>query len=87
MMDAFGGLIGSGLLNDQEFVAEVMRLNGITDVQRLLGPGMPDPVPEELPPEEMPPGAEGGQGGQHQMPDGTMMADADMPPQGMPPGM
>ena len=101
MMDAFGGLIGSGLLNDQEFVAEIMRLNGITDVQRLLGAGMPDPVPEELPPEQMPPGVPGGPpAGMHQMPDGSMMADSDMespgmppqgmgamPPQGMPPGM
>jgi hypothetical protein len=59
-----------------------MRLNGITDVQRLLGPGMPDPVPEELPPEQIPPGTENGPpeqgGGQHQMPDGSMMNNSDM---------
>ena len=78
MMDAFGGLIGSGLLNDQEFISEIMRMNGITDVARLMGPGAPDPVPEELPPEEMPPGVPGGPPPQ------------GMPPQGLqgqsPPG-
>ena len=71
MMDAFGGLIGSGLLNDQEFVAEIMRLNGMTDVDRFMGAGLPDPVPEEMPQDQIPPGTENG-------------PPAQMPP-GMPP--
>lgn len=78
MMDAFGGLIGSGLLNDQEFVSEVMRLNGMTDVARFMGAGLPDPVPEEMPQDQIPPGTENGPPAQ--MPPG-------MAPQGMPPGM
>ena len=55
MMDAFGGLIGSGFLNDQEFLAEIMRLQGWTDVERFIGPG-PMPMPPEGP-AEPPPGA------------------------------
>lgn len=63
MMEQFGPLIGSGFLNDQEFLAEIMRLQGWTDVERFLGPG-PAPMPPEpgtgaepVPPPEAPPGA------------------------------
>jgi hypothetical protein len=46
MMDVLGGFMGSGLLNDQEVLAQVMRLNGWHDVEKYLGPGLPPPVPE-----------------------------------------
>lgn len=53
MMDVFGGHIGTGLLNDQEFVSEVMRLLGFNNAERLLGPGIPPPVPEGMDPAMM----------------------------------
>ena len=55
MMDVLGGFMGTGLLNDQEVLAQVMRLNGWHDVERFMGPGMPPPVPEEVPADQMPP--------------------------------
>jgi hypothetical protein len=55
MMDVFGQFIGSGLLDDQAFLAEIMRLNGFRNVEKLLGPGLPPPMPPEGPsPEQMP---------------------------------
>ena len=56
LMQSFGNLIGSGYLNDQEFIKEVLQLNGFTDVERLIGPG-PAPMPPEEPPPGAPPGA------------------------------
>lgn len=48
LMDVFGGLIGTGFLNDKEFLGEVFRLNGFKNPQKLLGPGpTPPPVPEQ----------------------------------------
>jgi hypothetical protein len=81
MMDTFGQFIGSGLLNDQEFLSEIMRLNGWGDPERFLGPGLPPPMPPEgsMPPDgSMPPeGAMPAMGGP--LPGG--------PPMGMMPGM
>ena len=61
MMDTFGQFIGSGYLNDQKFLAQIMRLNGWANPEEYLGPGPPPMGPDgqPLPPEgEMPP--EGG---------------------------
>lgn len=46
MMDILGQFMGSGLLNDQEVLAQVMRLNGWHDTERFLGPGLQPPVDE-----------------------------------------
>ena len=65
MMDTFGQFIGSGYLNDQEFLGQIMRLNGWADVERFLGPGpMPvGPDGQPLPPETQgDPGQMPGQG-------------------------
>ena len=60
MMDTFGQFIGSGYLNDQAFLAQIMRLNGWSNPEQYLGPGpMPPPMVgpdgQPLPPEAMPP--------------------------------
>lgn len=47
MMDVLGGFMGTGLLNDQEVLAQVMRLNGWHDTERFMGPGIPPAMPEE----------------------------------------
>lgn len=49
LMDTFGGLLGTGMLNDQAFLAEVLRLNGFKNGEKLLGPGVPPPMPEAGP--------------------------------------
>lgn len=46
MMDVLGGFMGTGLLNDQEVLAQVMRLNGWHDVERFMGPGLMPPPDE-----------------------------------------
>jgi len=78
MMEAFGPLIGSGFLNDQEFLAQIMRMNGWNDVDKFLGPG-----PQPMPPEQ------GGPPEQSEMappPQGGMPPQSGMPPQGGAPG-
>jgi hypothetical protein len=48
MMDVLGQFMGTGLLNDQAVLAQIMRLNGWHDVDKYLGPGvMPPPMPGE----------------------------------------
>jgi hypothetical protein len=49
MMDTFGQFIGSGLLNDQAFLAQIMRLNGWSNPEDYMGPGLPPPMPPETP--------------------------------------
>jgi hypothetical protein len=50
LMDTFGGLLGTGMLNDQYFLSEVLRLNGFKNPESFIGPG-----PQPMPPEGAPP--------------------------------
>lgn len=57
MMDVFGGLIGSGFLNDQKFLENVLRNGfGLKDAEQYIGPGPMPPPMEGAPGEEIPPG-------------------------------
>jgi len=47
LMESFGALIGSGLLNDQYFISEVLKLNGFKNPEKFMGPGLPPPMPPE----------------------------------------
>jgi hypothetical protein len=49
LMQDFGALIGSGLLNDQYFISQVLRLNGFSNPTKFLGPGIPPPPPPAPP--------------------------------------
>ena len=55
MMDVLGGFMGTGLLNDQEVLAQVMRLNGWHDVERFMGAGLMPPPEESVGGEVAPP--------------------------------
>lgn len=76
LMDSMGQFVGSGLLNDQYFLTQILKLNGFNNVEMFLGPGLPPPMPPEAPaPAQEAP-----------LPPDPSMMPPGAPPMGMPPG-